>query len=368
MQLTRLVKACTFIVAACLCGPARAEDVARQDAYDILSMAIELDLRCTSLPYFEQRYLRVAADRAYEASSARLTVAASADRAQATADIAQAYRDRAGGIACQEAADYLSQGRTQAYAQLGQALLTAQALRGQAAVAPGFSPLTGEQRQLFAVFSQAGAQTFGADWGTMDAYIQQVATIRLQDLATKGEAARLIELGIDWGRAFATLRFQAAATAASYVPRLARLANGGEAIVMDGGTARPRLVVVAGPQLVKVPLLSGPALDVYSFFAVMPDGSALVALYGEGASALPAGIRQRLTEGVPVDGERLAQDCPFDACFRVAADRIDMLVQTFGGTYLKSLVTEWPTDAERESGGDRLNVNLQLLAAARQAG
>jgi hypothetical protein len=364
MRLTSLVRACAaaFLVAAA--GTASAEDVIPDDAYDVLSMAIEIDLQCTVLPYFEQRYLRVAARRAYETSAAKIAVDASADPSKAAADIEQKYRERTKATDCQNAGTYLSQGRAQAYAQLGQALLTAQHLRGQETVAPGFSPLSDEQRQLFGAFAQAGAQTFGADWTTMDGYIQQVAAARMQELATKGEAARLIELAFDWDLAFATIRFQASAAAAGYFPRLARLANGWEAIVMDGGTARPRLLVVAGPERVRVPLMSGETRQAYSLVAVLPDGGMLVGLYGEDAANLPAKVRQRLIEGVPVDGERFVDNCPFDICFGVAADRVEMLSRTFNGSYLKSIVTEWPNDAERETGGDRLSISLEFLNAA----
>lgn len=364
MRLTSLFGACAAALLVAAAGTASAEDVVPDDAYDILSMAIEIDQKCTVLPYFEQRYLRVAANRAYELSAAKKVVDASADTSQAAADVEQKYRDRVKATDCQNPGTYLSQGRAQAYAQLGQALLTAQYLRGQDTVAPGFSSLTDEQRQLFGAFAQAGAQAFGTDWATMDGYIQQVATARMQDLATKGDAARLIELAFDWDLAFATIRFQVLAAAAGYFPRLERLANGWEGIVMDGGTARPRLLVVSGPALMHVPLMSGDTRQAYSLVAVLPDGGLLVGLYGEDAANLPAKVRQRLVEGVPVDGERFTENCPFDICFRVTADRVEMLSRSFSGTYLKSLVTEWPNDAEREPGGDRLSISLELLNAA----
>lgn len=354
-----------LVVAVITASVAGAQDVAgKDDAYDILSMAIELDLKCPALQYFEQRFLRIAANRSYDASRARQVVIAANDPSQAASDLHQGYRHRAEDIECRSAGTYLSQGRGEAYAQLGQALVTAQYLRGQATIAPGFAALTDEQRQLVGAFAQAGAQAYGTNWQAMDGYIQQVAARRMQELGEKNEAVRLVELSTDWDAAFTTIRFQAAAAASGYVPRIARLANAEEAVFMDAGSSLPRLIVAGGPQSIRVPLLSGEAAAAYSFFAVMPDGSALVAVYGEGAAALPPGVRQRLLQSVPVDGERFTDDCPFEVCFRIRGDRIAMLLSSFSGSYLESLVTEWGTDAEREFGADRMAVGISSLAAA----
>ncbi len=354
-----------LVAAMAVASPtAQAEDAIAEDAYDILKMAIELDLKCTVFPYFEQRYLRIAANRAYRTSRAKQSVDTSADPTKAAADVALMYRDRAKATACESAGTYLSQGRGQAYAELGQAMLTAQYLRGQATPAPGFGPLTDEQRQLFGAFAQAGSQAYGADWEAMDRYIQQVATARMQELSTLSEGGRLISLAFDWDIAFATVRFQIAATTAGYVPRLQLLGNGMEGIAMDAGNLHPHLILAAGPQKVRIRLLSGEPVDAYTFLGIMPDGGALVAVYGEGAATLPQGIRQRLLEGVPVDGKRYTEGCPFDACFRIPADRIEMLMQSFNDTFLKSLVTEWPNDEELETGGDRMSVSVELLAQA----
>lgn len=312
------------------------------DRYDQLTIALFLAEQCKTYRGYEFAAIRAAAQGEWAKSSAKfLADKAASEAAKSSVDPARAdaasvssraahmngLRERARSMGCGGGLAYLQNGFVEAYSALGATLTTAWTYRGQAALAPGFTALTPEEKQIVAAFVAAGKADFAANWPDMEMRMNARAQTQLAAYAGQDPSVAAALVMGDHRNAFASIRMESAIIKAGYSARGALLPSAspyGLATLVMRKDGAPTYVLTAPPKAIGHAGDDKASPRGYIAFTMRSDGSGVIGLFGEDvpakAASLTAGMKNKAMPGMTAVA--FAENCPFEKCFAIPAERM----------------------------------------------
>ena len=375
-----------LFAAAAAVGIAGAANAAEQakpegDAFEILSVALELGALCRNYRGFEFHYLGEVSNIAFETSGAvraygdarkaaeakgfdTLNVGIAGE--QALRDAGARYRDKATKIGCDSGAAYYDTGRIEAFKQMGGLFALILAYRGPESNLP-LPKLTPDEGGLVQGFHGAAKELFGAEMPQFEATIPQMAQRRLSRYPSDPDLvlARFIE---DQSRAFAILHHETQINNAGWSPRGEIFRDGTPFgyptthVSKDGAMG---LSLIAAPKAVTVRENPG-AKPVTGIIAIgrRDDGAILAGVAAGEIPGAPASLLVKAqSQGSvvrSVTGTRVMDNCPYARCFVFPRDQMTGLAPGASPEPVRFYVT-----MNAAAGPDASNTDSQIVAADR---
>ncbi|MCX7864417.1 MAG: hypothetical protein N2423_05190 [Novosphingobium sp.] len=331
---------------ALLGGAARSAETPDEDQFDRLGIALALDAQCKALPAWESWYLhkvwrnslpgskvdariREAQHSALYHILPTLILSPPPSAAYILRQAVAGYRAKASALGCEAGAPYLRAGRVAAVLMLGKTLHLAHATRGKAPTWFELAELTAEQRELIGVFMQHLRSQAADNAVEFEKRMQEMAEADLRQLSGMRmfEAKQILKAEHD--EAFAVLRAEVIATQAGHATRLIAydLERPMDRLVIEWRRQNGATLRLQGlPQQRDIPENCNWKWRSHAVFALKPDNSGMLGLFGEDTPAIADRLRgfirihdsaQRKFQLHPL--QKSSQDCLFTLCLAIPA-------------------------------------------------
>ena len=322
------------------------------DAFEILSIALELGNACKAYTGFEYHYLVESWNANRKDSAAQAAYGAARKAAQdrgfdalnvgiagndAMTRQAAAYRDKAAKLGCEGGQLYVDLGRVEAYKQLGGLAALIIGMRGKADASSPLPPLTATEAGLLKAFRTAAADAFGDNMPQFEELTGQLAQQRLARYPANPELgfAHFID---EQSAAFALLHHEALVTSAGWTARGAILSDGspfGYHSMSASKNGAPDLSLFAAPRAVTINSNAwGNPVTGYIALGRRADSTMIAGLAGgtiHGApDTLTVKVRATGTAMLTLAGTRVTDNCPYARCFAFTGTQMNDLLRSAG--------------------------------------
>lgn len=360
--------------------PAQASAQAGEDPHDRQRIAVEIEYLCKKVGFFEQHWMRLAAQKLFKGSAAeqREAAATKTDTANGLANErtrqTAAYAARAKALGCgTEAEAYLIPAIRTGWVEVGVAVQTA--VQFELIEGPYKRIMTDEQKRLgsavHATMRSRLGESFAQASTEIDRRMALLSVERSKGMVNLASASGIfVEMTLTADPVFTTARFAQAMTAAGYAPREVPIGDGADPGILltptrPGGT---RMIALALPKKFRIPTGMQAWADAQGMLAVSEDGSLVLAAIQPESATLPAKLRGVLSsrQGSPGHGTRLTTPCPGTLCFAFKAADYEAQA-SYGSISHDAIITTRDANYPAANANEAVTVRAARLKAARGA-